>query len=92
MTRRSFRALVTRAGLGLALLVAMAVAWAADPGMPAGTEQPEPADRTEPERSEPTAQSTPSGERNAADTPSPEVFMPSEEISEDYNVAFPVDI
>jgi outer membrane biosynthesis protein TonB len=50
---------------------------------------------TEPENDAPppaSAGTTPSGTKPAAGKPTPDVFVPTEEISEDYAVSFPVDI
>jgi len=77
----------------LALLVVLAPAV---PGAPAGSDADAPArsgtdDAT---AAEPAASEAPDGEPGAERDagPSPEVFVPSEDISEDFAVPFPVDI
>jgi len=84
----------------IAASVALLVAWAAN-SMAAQDESDKAPENSQPEtRQETNAEkagenrqdNAPAAKRTAKSNPSQEIFRPSEEISEDFAVSFPVDI
>lgn len=73
--------------LALLLLTGPITGWAQSEG--AATDQPPPADQSEPEKKEPPPTTA---ESDVEKSNSPFDYQSSEEISEDLSVSFPVDI